>query len=489
MASGRQLLPPLAANIVSTTFDVYSLLADDPELVGELLDHVLLELDCQEGRDTLPCICNSIWAIGEVDEALHYITRAPHYGCAQIQCSSDAPQTVRTRLEPAIKPLQQVINISGTYLIVGGFLGLGASIAKLLISNGARHLVFISRSGSTTEATQSALAVLQEGGVEVKAFATDICDAAALRATIRAIKQDLPAVCGVFQCAAVIQDAVFDNMTFADWEAAVRPKAHGSWNLVESTVAAGMDPFFIFLASSAGVIGNRGQANYAAGNSFEDAMAQKLRLQGRHAVSIDLGPVLGAGMLSDNEEILDMLRASGFYSISHDNFLKVIAHAITGEIVGGQPMPAQVTLGVGTGGIIRQNQPADPYWSRTALFSYLNLIDMPPPTLGSRSRGATTDLRARLRRAATTTAAGDMISQGIREMLAKAMTMLPEEIDLEKPPNAYGVDSLVAIGLRNWVQGNCAVEVSLFEVLSDQTVADMGLMIAKRGEYGATTDA
>jgi NAD(P)-dependent dehydrogenase (short-subunit alcohol dehydrogenase family) len=391
--------------------------------------------------------------------------------------------------DPQTKPLSEVIGTEGTYLIVGGFLGLGGSIAKLLVKSGARHLVFLSRSGASSDASKAFMKHLQSSGVVVRAVTADVCDATALQADIKIIAGTMPPIQGVFQCAAVISDAVFDNMTFDGWSAAVRCKTIGSWNLIEVLKDTGVDPFYIFLASSAGVIGNRGQANYAAGNSFEDSMARTLRLQGNHAVSIDLGPVLGAGMLADDEQILDMLRASGFHSISHDDFLKVLSHAITGEIVDGQPMPPQVVLGVGTGAIIRQNQPADPYWTRTALYSYLNLIDMPTHELSGRGQTSSIGLRAMLTRASTVAVAGELISEGIRDVLAKAMTLLSEEIDAGKPPNAYGVDSLVAIGLRNWVQGQCGVEISLFEVLSELSVAEMGLMIARKGGYGGGSDA
>lgn len=222
---------------------------------------------------------------------------------------------------------------------------------------------------------------LRARGVDARAYSVDICDEAALREVVAGrVAVEMPRIRGVFQCAAIIKDAVFDNMTHADWAAATRPKMVGSLNLVQAvTAAAGRDAFFVFLASSAGVIGNRGQANYAAGNCFEDALARRCRLSSRHAVSIDLGPVLGAGMLAD-DKTLGMLRASGFYAIRHGDFLRVMEHAITMETTPGTLMPTQVVLGVGTGGLVRQNQPADPYWTRTALFAYLNLVDVPPPT-------------------------------------------------------------------------------------------------------------
>lgn len=347
-----------------------------------------------------------------------------------------------------------------------------------------RHLAYVSRSAASSEQARTFVDDLQARGIDARAYSVDICDEAALMQVIKGVTAEMPPVKGVFQCAAVIKDAVFDNMTYADWNAAIRPKTVGSWNLVHAVQAAGHDPTFVFLASSAGVIGNRGQANYAAGNCFEDALARYCRLRGRHAVSIDLGPVLGAGMLAEDAEMLNMLRASGFYGIRHGDFLKVVTHALTGETTPGTPTPAQVVLGVGTGGIIRQNQPADPYWSRTALYKYMNLVDMPPPDLAASGTAAGMDAKTTLACCADVAAAAGIVQAGLMGMLSKAMNMLLEELDANKPPNAYGVDSLVAVGVRNFVISSFGVQVSVFEVLSDATIAELAKTIAEKGGYG-----
>ena len=83
-------------------------------------------------------------------------------------------------------------------------------------------------------------------------------------------------------------------MSYSDWVAATKPKMQGSWNLHE-LMPEDLD-FFVFLSSSTGVIGARGQANYAVGNSFQDALAQHRRSLGLAAVSLDLGLIIGAGV-------------------------------------------------------------------------------------------------------------------------------------------------------------------------------------------------
>ena len=468
-------------------FDLGQLMKDDPEFVAKMLQRTVFFLDRAGVEFGADANTAEEYEIGNLVTAFENLELSPYIGYTSVVARADAADTVPVLATDTTKPLREAVDPSGTYVLAGGLGGLGRSISELLISAGAQNLAFLSRSGASSEQAKEFVRSLDDRGINVRVYCVDICDAEALADVVgNTISAEMPPIRGVFQCAAVIKDSVFDNMSYQDWCTAFRPKALGSWNLVEATDRTGSDPFFIFLASSAGVIGNRGQANYAAGNCFEDALARSLRLKGRHAVSIDLGPILGAGMLAEDEEILDMLRASGFYGIRHEDFVKIVKHAITMETLPGVPMPPQVTLGVGTGGLILQNQPADPYWSRTALYSYLNLVDMPPPDLTKdSSAGPARDVKGMLACSPDAEAATEIVCNGLMHMLAKAMNMLFEEMDAGKPPNAYGVDSLVAVGVRNWVFSNCGVQVSVFEVLSDKTVGELAAVIVERGGFGA----
>ncbi|KAK2930050.1 Polyketide synthase, dehydratase domain [Fusarium oxysporum f. sp. vasinfectum] len=472
----------LSSDVSLVNFDLQNMLKYDADYVAELVNELsrLVESSSDDLGNDLPLpepIINI--DINRVKEAI------PFFGLVSITGGPDATPQVDMAIKKTIKPLHQALSGTDTYLLAGGLGGLGRSICELLVKNGARHIAFLSRTGTSSEASQRFFKDLCDKGIDARVYKADLCDAEALTKVIKEeICQEMPPIKGVFQCAATIKDSIFSNMTYSDWTEAIRPKTVGSDNLVRAISANSEDPFFIFLASSAGVIGNRGQANYAAGNCFEDALALNLRLEGKHAVSIDLGPVLGAGMLADDEEILDILRASGFYGIRHEDFLTMITHAITAEISPGTPMPGRVIMGIGSGGLVRQNQPADPYWSRTALYSYLNLVDTSNPDLKVVDASNDFDLKSLLSCCSSTDVAAEIVTTGLSLMLAKAMNMLPEEIDTGKPPNVYGVDSLVAVGVRNWVVTNCGVEVSVFEVLSERTVAELAREIARRGGFG-----
>jgi NAD(P)-dependent dehydrogenase (short-subunit alcohol dehydrogenase family) len=477
----------LSNNATVINFDLQQLLTEDADFVVELLGSAFALLDRKQSSAPLFEPATTDFGVCDLEKALKHVQAAPYQGLCTL---SAHPKGEKENNVPVLrgddsKSLSDVIDPEGTYLLAGGLGGLGRSISELLIANGAKHVAFVSRSGASDDQSCAFIERVRNGNVDVKVYQADLCDETCLSAVVKTVSAEMPPIRGVFQCAAVIQDSVFDNMNYQTWATAFNPKTQGSWNLVQAMADSQSKPFFVFLASSAGVIGNRGQANYAAGNSFEDALAHHCRLRGIQAVSIDLGPVLGAGMLAEDGDMLDKLRAAGFFGIRHDDFLTVVKHAVTGKLgPSGITTPAQVVLGVGTGGLLRQNKPADPYWARTALYSYLNLIDMPPPDADDASEAQGMNMKTLLARCSTAEAAVHLIRAGLANMLAKAMNLLPEEVDVNSPPSAYGVDSLVAVGVRNWVLSNCNVEVSVFEVLGRDTILEMAGIIAKRGGYG-----
>ncbi|KUJ06246.1 ketoacyl-synt-domain-containing protein [Mollisia scopiformis] len=382
---------------------------------------------------------------------------------------------------------QLQLNSGASYVLVGGLGGLGRSLASLLIRSGARYLVFLSRSGAVSDQQVTFLEDLQSNGIQTRVYTCDVCDRIQLSAVLQRCQEEMPPIKGVIQGAAVIKDAIFDNMTYEDWIAATRPKIQGSWNLHE-LMPRDLD-FFIFLSSSAGIIGARGQSNYNAGNGFQDALAQHRRTNGLAAVSLDLGPILGAGMVAEDEATLDMLRASGFISIREKDFHIIVSAAMAGYTEDGHTLPAQIILGTGTGGLIKQNRVHDPYWLREARFSILREVDIVPTSQDPES----ISMQELLSIANSLSEASEIILEGLVILLSRSMNMLAADLDTNKPANAYGVDSLVAVGTRNWIFQETGVDVSIFEILSEVSIADMAVEIAKKcrfcsGEVGAEED-
>ncbi len=225
--------------------------------------------------------------------------------------------------------------------------------------------------------------------------------------------------------------------------------------------------FFIFLSSSSGVIGNRGQAHYAAGNSFQDALARYRSAQGWHSVSLDLGLVLGAGMVAQDERLLNMMRAAGFFGVRLIDFHYLLERAMANPGAEEIYVPAQIVTAVGTGGLTLQNKPSDPFWTRAALFGYLNMVDAPSGAAASAlGSAASADLRSVLRSAADVDEAAALFLPAFLAVLAKRKAMLVSDFDAHRSFDAYGIDSMDSISLLGWVTREVGVTVQTLEGLS-----------------------
>lgn len=379
---------------------------------------------------------------------------------------------------PVIPRDEHPLNLSptATYVLAGGLGGLGRSLAHLLVTHGAKNLAFISRSGAVSSAQVSFLSSLKSQHINAQIYKCDICDATQLSNAIKQCSDEMPPIRGVIQGAAVVRDAIFENMAYEDWISATQPKIQGSWNL-HSLLPQDLD-FFVFLSSSAGVIGARGQANYAAGNAFQDSLAHHRRKIGMKAVSLDLGPILGVGMVAEDEATLDILRRSGFIGIREKYLHILMIAAMTGYTQDGNVTPAQVIVGTGTGGMIKQNAVPDPYWHNSPMFSIMRGVDLPPPSSDG-SSDDTVFIQNLLSASTSFEEATGVVAESLAQLFAKSMNMLAGDLDTGKPANAYGVDSLVAVGTRNWIFRETGVDVSVFEILSENSIGQLAERIAK----------
>jgi NADP-dependent 3-hydroxy acid dehydrogenase YdfG len=198
------------------------------------------------------------------------------------------PQAIAPNIKEAL------FDPNAAYLLSGGLGGLGRNMSRWMTNRGARNLVFLSRSGDKNSAANEFLQTLRNEGINVVAYACDIGNRVDVAAAFERCRAEMPPIKGAIQAAMSLADAAFTNMTPEQWTLSVNPKAAGAWNLHE-ILPKDLD-FFVMLSSSSGIAGTRGQANYAAGNTFLDALAHYRVSRGLKAVSIDIGPVLGAGV-------------------------------------------------------------------------------------------------------------------------------------------------------------------------------------------------
>ncbi|MEV8392651.1 SDR family NAD(P)-dependent oxidoreductase [Streptomyces sp. NPDC056650] len=219
----------------------------------------------------------------------------------------------------------------GTVLITGGTGGLGAVLARHLVAErGVRRLLLLSRRGPGAEGAGELVEELERLGAEVTAAACDVADRGALAEVLSAVPAAHP-LSAVVHAAGVLDDGVVGSLTPERLERVLRPKVDAAWHLHELTRDLGLAAFVVF-SSVAGVFGGAGQGNYAAANSFLDALVARRRGEGLPGVSLAWGPWDQVGGMTGTVTEADMRRLarSGMPPLSVEQGLTLFDAVATG---------------------------------------------------------------------------------------------------------------------------------------------------------------
>ncbi|NMO37737.1 SDR family NAD(P)-dependent oxidoreductase [Streptomyces sp. GMY01] len=196
---------------------------------------------------------------------------------------------------------------AGTVLVTGGTGALGALVARRLAAQPRPpHLLLVSRSGPDAPGAAELTAALREAGAETTVAACDVTDREALARLLDAVPEDRP-LRAVVHTAGVLADATVAELTHGQLATALRPKADAAWLLHELTAGRPLDAFVLF-SSAVATAGVPGQANYAAANTFLDALAAHRRALGLPAVSLAWGLWEATGAMTGHLGTADRVR-------------------------------------------------------------------------------------------------------------------------------------------------------------------------------------
>ncbi|KAJ5769075.1 hypothetical protein N7520_003634 [Penicillium odoratum] len=299
--------------------------------------------------------------------AMRYVNNAD-----VIKIRDGVPRTARLRplrsapLRSTPAPGTITFSPAATYLITGGLGSLGLSVANWMASQGARRIVLVSRRSlsprstwmtsqcTDTQSTIESLLSLERLGATIYPLAIDISHPSAatnLRSALATL--NLPPVAGVVHAAGVLCDQLVEQITPEAFKAVLAPKIAGA--LALHTVFPPNSPsldFFVLFSSCGQLLGFPGQASYASGNAFLDALAESRKIEGDNVLSLLWTSWRGMGMgASSNGALGAELYARGITDVTPDEAFKAwssissIAEANHGVVLrarllgSGEPLP------------------------------------------------------------------------------------------------------------------------------------------------------
>lgn len=384
------------------------------------------------------------------------------------------PDALSDRGQVAVQP-------DASYLITGGFGGLGLRLANRIAIRGARHLILVGRTplpprdewerlepDSRTAVQVAAVRALEDLGVSVHAVAADVADEFALRAALDAVSEaGAPPIAGVFHAAGTLNHGTLDSLSADELRAELHAKLAGGWALHRVFSELPIDHFVLFSSASA-LLSSPRLGAYAAANAFLDALAHHRSALGLPALSVNWGLWGEVGMASQFEEDdVALLTLRGMGVIAPEQGLDLLERLLRTDLPQAAVLPVDWARW-------RQRYPA---FTRAPLLSRLMASD------GDAGVELTPTLSAADLEAAPPDERPDLVEEYLAEQVARVLGMAAAELDRSLPLSAMGIDSLMAVELKNRVELDLGAIIPMVSLLQGPSVASLAVQVVER--FGA----
>ncbi|NWG15754.1 MAG: type I polyketide synthase [Chloroflexi bacterium] len=415
----------------------------DPPL-GQAMFRDLMSM-FEEG--TLHPLPHRVFPVEDAVSAFRFMAQAKHIGKLVLKQPGGSAASIRP---------------DATYLITGGLGGIGLHIAGWLVEQGARHLVLTGR-GAPAEPARIAIEKMESSGARVITAQSDVADAAAVKALMAEIERALPPLRGIIHAAGTLDDGVLLQQDWSRFTTALYPKLNGAWNLYRSSAGLPLD-FFILFSAGAALLGSPGQGNYTAANAFLDSFVHVCRAQGLPALGINWGAWEDTGMMAGLSSP-ERWAKEGIGALTPEQGLEAFALALQNR------QAAQIAILPMAWGDFAQSSRMRPFFAEvvrahqpTAQVGRTPQRQAEPSDLLRRWGETIPNRRRRL------------LLDTIRDEVIRVLGLRPTTtIDPRQPLNELGLDSLMAVELRNTLitMLDCTLPATLlFDYPTSDALAD-----------------
>ncbi|KAJ5888153.1 type I iterative polyketide synthase [Penicillium taxi] len=255
-----------------------------------------------------------IFSPADIPDAFAYMQRGTHIGKILIHMNRDtATQSLSKKI--TVAPLT-TFKSDAAYLLVGGLGGIGRAVSNWLVENGARHLIYLSRSGKSPS-NEAFIQELQAQGCQPVVINGSVSN---IEDVEHAIAVSPKPISGVINLGMVQKPSALSESSYEDWVSVQDPKVKGSWNLHKAFSLAALD-FFVVISSITSLCGSIGQASYASANAYLDALIRHRRSLGLPGATLNLGGVGDIGCFAREPE---WITAANFWKLRLLNEEQVI---------------------------------------------------------------------------------------------------------------------------------------------------------------------
>jgi len=462
-------LRPFRRNLTYYGVDLDQLLAANLPLANRLMGDLVLHFESGE----LCPLPYRAFAWHEAGEAFQLMQAASHVGKLIVRPAKYpiATTTARKLFQPG----------PGAHLVVGGTGGFGFETAAWLAEKGAEAVVIASRRGQIEPYLQARAEAIRAKGTKLIVEVLDATDAIAVDALITKLIRTHGRLAGVIHTAMALDDGLIAGLDPARTRAVLAPKMDGATNLDRATnvsCATGEPPldYFVVYSSATTMIGNPGQAAYVAANGYLQGLMRRRRADGLPGLAVAWGAIANVGVLARAPDVAAKLeRITGIVPMRADEALSHL------DILLAQPSicPPTVYCAMFRPGTALQG---------LKLLQTPTFVRLFADAEGS-DREVGIDLAGKIagksEREARAIVAGLVASE-----VARILRLSAEDIDVTRPLDELGMDSLMSLELRMSIEKRFGIELPIVAIRSGINVNDLAARLsASRGAGGAAEPA
>lgn len=425
--------------------DFEKMIFEKPRLVGDLLSELLPFFE----NGSFTPLMSKVFHVSEAEKAFEFMTTGKHIGKIVIQIN---PENVW--IEDSNK---NSFSSEGTFLITGGYGGLGLTFAQYLVEKGVRRLILTGRSGHSDNII---IDELRKQGAEIIIAKADVGDREELESVLLQYIDESHPLVGVFHLAGILEDASILNIEEEVYYRVLDPKVLGAYNLHLVTQAHEIEHFVLF-SSSTILFGSPGQAAYVSANRYMDALVAYRQRAGLPGLAIQWGTVSDVGLAASAENRSERLAEEGIAPLTPQECTQIFDQLYTNDapIVGAFRFD------------ISKWEQAYPSAAKNHFYDILR--ENTTTTITTSEDGSKElsqkeilaeidDLELR-----TTT-----LEDQLKAMVGKVVKLAPEDIHIKTTFKSLGIDSLMSIQLKNQLEKTYETALSVTAFWTHSNIRD-----------------